>query len=268
MTEPRSRSIRVAAVGDLHCTKTSEGAFQPLFARIAESADVMVLCGDLTDYGTAEEARVLAREVATVKLPKLAVLGNHDFESNEVESLVRVLEDGGVNVLDGETWEKDDVGFAGVKGFGGGFGECSLAPWGEPVLKQFVQEATQESLKLERALAALRTRRRVAFMHYAPIVATVAGEPLEIQPFLGSGRLEEPLDRYHVDVTFHGHAHRGSLEGRTRGGSPVYNVALPLLQSRAKSPSLLVLDLEALAPAGESPAVATSAPGQGGSHAV
>ena len=260
--------LRVAAVGDIHCTRASAGKLQPLFAEAARLADVLLLCGDLTHRGLPDEARLLVRELKTASVPVLAVLGNHDFESNEVESLVRVLEDGGVNVLDGETWEKDDVGFAGVKGFGGGFGECSLAPWGEPVLKQFVQEATQESLKLERALAALRTRRRVAFMHYAPIVATVAGEPLEIQPFLGSGRLEEPLDRYHVDVTFHGHAHRGSLEGRTRGGSPVYNVALPLLQSRAKSPSLLVLDLEALAPAGESPAVATSAPGQGGSHAV
>ena len=195
---------------------------------------MLLLCGDLTHRGLPDEARLLVRELKTAGVPVLAVLGNHDFESNEVEALVRVLEEGGVNVLDGETWEKDDVGFAGVKGFGGGFGESSLAPWGEPVLKAFVQEATQESLKLERALASLRTRRRVAFMHYAPIVATVAGEPLEIQPFLGSGRLEEPLDRYHVDVTFHGHAHRGSLEGRTRGGCPVYNVALPLLQGEGR----------------------------------
>ena len=148
-------------------------------------------------------------------------------------------------VLDGETWQKDDVGFAGAKGFGGGFGETSLAPWGEPVLKRFVKEAMQESLKLERALASLRTRRKVALMHYSPIVATVEGEPLEIQPFLGSSRLEEPLDRYHVDVTVHGHAHRGTLAGRTRGGSPVYNVALPLRLAKRRPP-LLVLDLEAL----------------------
>lgn len=127
MTEPRSRSIRVAAVGDLHCTKTSEGAFQPLFARIAESADVMVLCGDLTDYGTAEEARVLAREVATVKLPKLAVLGNHDFESSVPDEVVHILsETAGVTVLDGTAIEVLGVGFAGVKGFAGGFGERAL----------------------------------------------------------------------------------------------------------------------------------------------
>jgi Icc-related predicted phosphoesterase len=260
--------MRIAAVGDVHCSKKSEGQLQAVFSEAAAHADVLLLCGDLTHRGLPDEARLLVRELKTAGVPVLAVLGNHDFESNEVEALVRVLEEGGVNVLDGETWEKDDVGFAGVKGFGGGFGESSLAPWGEPVLKQFVQEATQESLKLERALASLRTRRRVAFMHYAPIAATVLGEPLEIQPFLGSGRLEEPLDRYHVDVTFHGHAHRGSLEGRTRGGCPVYNVALPLLQGRAAAPSLLVLDLEALAPAGESPAAATNAGSQGGSRAV
>lgn len=260
--------VRVAALADLHCTKTSQGAFQPLFARVSEAADIAVLAGDLTDYGLPEEAAVLAKELTALRVPAAAVLGNHDLESGKSAEVGQILRDAGLHLLDGDACELAGVGIAGVKGFGGGFGECSLAPWGEPVLKQFVQEATQESLKLERALAALRTRRRVAFMHYAPIVATVAGEPLEIQPFLGSGRLEEPLDRYHVDVTFHGHAHRGSLEGRTRGGSPVYNVALPLLQSRAKSPSLLVLDLEALAPAGESPAVATSAPGQGGSHAV
>jgi Icc-related predicted phosphoesterase len=261
--------MRIAAVGDVHCsTKKSEGHLQAVFAEAAQHADVLLLCGDLTHRGLPDEGRLLVRELKAASVPVLAVLGNHDFEANEVEALVRVLEDGGVNVLDGETWEKDDVGFAGIKGFGGGFGEFSLAPWGEPVLKQFVQEATAESLKLERALSALRTRRRVALMHYAPIAATVAGEPLEIQPFLGSGRLEEPLDRYHVDVTFHGHAHRGSLEGRTRGGTPVYNVALPLLQSRGASPSVFVLDLEALAPARDSPAAATGAGSQGGSHAV
>ena len=228
-------TMRIAAVGDVHCSKKSEGQLQALFAEAGARADVLLLCGDLTAPRAARRgARCWCASSRPRACPSLAVLGNHDFESNEVEALVRVLEEGGVNVLDGETWEKDDVGFAGVKGFGGGFGESSLAPWGEPVLKAFVQEATQESLKLERALASLRTRRRVAFMHYAPIVATVAGEPLEIQPFLGSGRLEEPLDRYHVDVTFHGHAHRGSLEGRTRGGCPVYNVALPLLQGEGR----------------------------------
>jgi len=262
--------MRIAAVGDVHCGKSSEGQLQAVFAEAGQRADVLLLCGDLTHKGQPDEARLLLRELKSVGVPVLAVLGNHDFESNEVEALTRVLEEGGVNVLDGETWEKDDVGFAGVKGFGGGFGECSLAPWGEPVLKQFVQEATQESLKLERALASLRTRQRVALMHYAPVAATVVGEPLEIQPFLGSSRLEEPLDRYRVDVTFHGHAHRGSLEGRTRDGRPVYNVALPLLQAKAGGAPFLVLDLEALqaGPASALHAQSAARRPQGGSDAV
>ena len=152
--------MRIAAVGDVHCTKKSEGQLQALFAEAAQHADVLLLCGDLTHRGLPDEARLLVRELKTASVPVLAVLGNHDFESNEVDALVRLLEDGGVNVLDGETWEKDDVGFAGVKGFGGGFGEFSLAPWGEPVLKHFVQEATAESLKLERALSTLRSHSR------------------------------------------------------------------------------------------------------------
>jgi Icc-related predicted phosphoesterase len=249
--------MRIAAVGDVHCTRGSDGQLQAIFAEAGARADVLVLCGDLTHKGQPDEARLLLRELKAATVPVLAVLGNHDFESDAVEPLLHVLEEGGVTVLDGETWQKDDVGFAGAKGFGGGFGETSLAAWGEPVLKQFVNEAMQESLKLERALASLRTRRKVALMHYAPIAATVEGEPLEIQPFLGSSRLEEPLDRYHVDVTLHGHAHRGSLAGRTRGGSPVYNVALPLRVAKRRPP-LLVLDLEALEP-GSSESVAPSA---------
>jgi Icc-related predicted phosphoesterase len=239
--------MRIAAVGDLHCAKTSGGKLQPLFVDAAQRADVLVLCGDLTQKGHPEEARVLVRELKAAAVPVVAVLGNHDFESNEVEALTAVLEEAGVTVLDGETWERGDVGIAGVKGFGGGFGEWSLAPWGEPAMKLFVEEATRESLKLERALASLRTRRKVALLHYAPIAATVVGEPPEIHPFLGSSRFEEPLDRYHVDVTFHGHAHKGSFEGRTRGGSPVYNVALPLLREQPSTdPAPFVVDMTAL----------------------
>jgi Icc-related predicted phosphoesterase len=251
--------MRLAAVGDIHCAKSSGGKLQGIFAEIGPHADVLLLCGDLTQRGHPDEARVLVRELKAANLPILAVLGNHDFESNEVEAVTGILEDGGVTVLDGETWERGDVGFAGAKGFGGGFGEWSLAPWGEPVMKLFVEEATKESLKLERALASLRTRRKVALLHYSPIVGTVMGEPLEIHPFLGSSRLEEPLDRYHVDVTFHGHAHKGSLEGRTRGGVPVYNVALPLLRDRPPNPGFFVLDLQALEAEGSRDGVALGA---------
>jgi len=226
-------SVRVAAVGDLHCTRASEGAFQPLFAKVGEEADVLLLCGDLTDYGTPEEARVLAKELGATKLPKLAVLGNHDFESAAADEVSRILADAaGVSVLDGTATEVHGVGFAGAKGFAGGFGVRALQSWGEGPVKAFVAAAVEEALKLESALARLRTRGRVALLHYAPIGATVDGEPVEIYPFLGSSRLEEPINRYRPDAVFHGHAHRGQLEGTTSAGVPVYNVALPLLRRR------------------------------------
>jgi Icc-related predicted phosphoesterase len=237
--------MRVAAVGDVHCTTRSSGQLQGLFGSVGSRADVLLLCGDLTQEGRPEEARVLAGELKAADVPVLAVLGNHDFEADAPQEVTDILEAAGVVMLDGRAWEKDGVGFAGVKGFGGGFGEGSLAPWGEPILKRFVEETVGEALKLERALASLRTKRRVAFMHYAPIAATIAGEPTEIWPYLGSSRLEEPLDRYQVRAAFHGHAHRGTLEGRTRGGRPVYNVALPLLLEARPEPPFLVIDLDA-----------------------
>jgi Icc-related predicted phosphoesterase len=221
----------LAAIGDLHVNRKSQGMLQPIFAQACERADVLLLCGDLTDYGLAEEATVLAGELGrTVKIPVLAVLGNHDYESGHHEEVTRILSDVGVTVLDGHSIEVQGVGFVGVKGFCGGFGRRTLEPWGEPVIKQFVQEAVNEAIKLESGLAKLRTRQRVALLHYAPVQQTVEGEPPEIFPFLGSSRLEEPLNRYGVAMAFHGHAHRGVPEGRTREGIPVYNVALPLLR--------------------------------------
>lgn len=228
MTSPRTH-LRIAAIGDIHVSKTSQGAFQPLFTQINTAADVLVLCGDFTDYGLPEEARILARELTAIKIPVVAVLGNHDFEAGRPQEIREILVDAGVNVLDGEAIEIEGVGFAGVKGFCGGFGRGALGPWGEQVIKQFVQEAVDEALKLEAALARLRTSQRIAVLHYAPIRATVEGEPLEIFPYLGSSRLEEPINRYRVSAVFHGHAHRGSPEGRTATGIPVYNVAMPLL---------------------------------------
>src|SRR5262245_39627225 len=241
--------MRLAAVGDLHCSKTSQGALQPLFSAMAAAADVIVLCGDLTDYGLPDEARVLVRELAPARsVPVVAVLGNHDFESGEVDQVKAVLGEAGVHVLDGEAWEHEDVGFAGVKGLGGGFGERALQPWGEAIMKQFVREAVDEALKLESALARLRTATRVAMLHYAPVADTVEGEPPEIYPFLGSSRLEEPLLRYPVSAVFHGHAHRGRTEGRTRGDVPVYNVCLPLLRETDPARPFRVIELAAPAP--------------------
>ena len=228
--EKAKQAMRLAAVGDLHVKKNSQGQLQPLLASVNEHADVLLLCGDLTDYGLEEEAVILARELqAVVRIPIVGVLGNHDYESGHPEVVCRILMDAGVRILDGEAFEMNGVGFAGAKGFAGGFGRRTLGAWGEPGIKSFVQEAMNEALKLEAALARLRTEQRVCLLHYSPIRATVEGEPLEIFPYLGTSRIEEPLNRHPVDVVFHGHAHHGSLEGRTSSGTPVYNVAMPLL---------------------------------------
>jgi Icc-related predicted phosphoesterase len=232
---PEKETLRIAAVADLHVKKTSAGSLQPLFAKATESADVLLMGGDLTDYGNVEEAKILAKEITTsLRIPAIGVLGNHDFEEGKQAEIVKILTDAGVVMLDGGATEIQGVGFAGVKGFGGGFGRRSLGAWGEEIIKKFVHETIEEALKLEAALARLRTPQKIALLHYSPIQATVEGEPPEIVAFLGSSRLEEPVDRYRVSTVFHGHAHRGSLEGRTKGDAMVYNVAMPLL--RAKFP--------------------------------
>ena len=238
------RHVRVAAMGDMHAGRTWSPAVQLAFSRMREVADVLVLCGDLTDRGTEEEARQLGRELSAVGVPIVAVLGNHDFEAGQPDLVARILTDHGVQMLDGQAVEIQGVGFAGVKGFGGGFGRGALGPWGEPAVKSFVQEAVDEALKLETALARLRTHRKVALLHYSPVRGTVENEPLEIFPYLGSSRLEEPLNRYPVDVVFHGHAHGGCFEGRTSTGTPVFNVSAPLLSRRhPDAPPVHVIEL-------------------------
>lgn len=235
--------MRVAAVGDLHVTKDSNGVFKPLFQSLEGKADVLLLCGDLTDYGTADEAIVLSRELSGLKIPILGVLGNHDYETGTPEKVRDILCESGVKMLDGESHMIDDVGFAGVKGFCGGFGRGTLGPWGESMVKMFVKEAQEETMKLESALARLRTDRRVALLHYSPLRDTVVGEPEEIFPFLGCSRLEEPLERYPVTVAFHGHAHRGTPEGKTRVGTPVFNVALPLMRRHFGDAPIRIFDV-------------------------
>ena len=229
----RTGVVRVAAVGDLHCTKTSAGELQAIFAAASQAADVLLLCGDLTDYGLPEEAEVLAGELrAALRIPALAVLGNHDHESGRQDDLKAIFARAGVTVLEGEGREVHGVGFAGVKGFAGGFGDRMLGPWGEEAIKRFVHEAVEEALRLESALGQLHTAQRIVLLHYAPIAETVEGECPVVFPFLGSSRLEEPIDRYGVVAAFHGHAHLGTPEGYTRGRVPVFNVCLPLLRER------------------------------------
>lgn len=245
--------VRIAAMSDVHYGRTSQGKLLDVFTRVTESADVLVLCGDLTDYGLPDEARLLAKDLTSaVKIPVVGVLGNHDYESGQEGEVTRILADAGVRMLDGDSAEIKGVGFAGVRGFCGGFGRGALGAWGEPVIKQFVHEAIEEALKLESALARLKTERRIAIIHYAPIRATVEGEPTEIFAFLGSSRLEEPLTRYPVDAVFHGHAHRGTAEGRTSNGVPVFNVSLPLLEEQYPDrPPFRIFELEKGAERGE-----------------
>ncbi len=223
--------VRIGAVADVHYGRESGSRLRPLFEQAARRADVLLLAGDLTDFGLPEEVEPLVRDLAAVAgVPVVAVLGNHDYESGREREVTAALRVAGVHVLDGDACEVRGVGVVGVKGFGGGFGRGTLEPWGESGVKRFVHEAVEEALKLERALARLRTPTRIALLHYAPVRDTVVGEPEEIFPFLGSGRLEEPINRYGVAAVFHGHAHHGAAEGRTAAGIPVYNVALPVLR--------------------------------------
>jgi Icc-related predicted phosphoesterase len=224
--------VRVAALGDIHYGKNAvQGSLQTLFAQITASADILVLAGDLTDYGHPDEARALAREITSaLKIPCVGVLGNHDFEAGQQAEVSKILSDAGVMMLDGDSTEIQGIGFAGIKGFAGGFGRRALGPWGEEIIKHFVREAVDEALKLESALARLRTERLVAVLHYSPIQATVEGEPREIFPFLGCSRLEEPIGRFPVSAVFHGHAHHGQPEGRTASNVPVFNVSAALMK--------------------------------------
>lgn len=227
-----TRPVRVAAVGDLHFDGTSRGTLVSIFADACRDADILVLCGDLTTHGDTNQIRGLLHELEGVTIPIVAVLGNHDFEAGNEEELTDVLRERGVHVLDGTNVVIEGVGFAGVKGFGGGFGPRMLGPFGEKLYKDFVQTAIDEALKLEYALRTLDTETRVAVLHYAPIPETLVGEPEAIFPFLGSSRLLPPIETYSATVVFHGHAHTGCLEARTPAGIPVYNVAHSLLQKQ------------------------------------
>ncbi len=225
-----TKRVRIAAMADVHYGKELKDSLQKAYREASEKADVLLICGDLTNYGLPEEATVAVQDLRAATIPVIAVLGNHDFESAREAEVQAVLEASGIKVLDGDTCEIGGVGFAGVKGFCGGFGRRTLEPWGEKMMKMFVQETVDETVKLESALARLRMKNRIAVLHYSPIQATVEGEALEIYPFLGSSRLEDPINRHGCRAVFHGHAHRGAPEGKTQSGIPVYNVSVSLLR--------------------------------------
>jgi uncharacterized protein len=236
------KKVRVAAVADLHTHKTSQGLYREMFAEISSAADTLLLCGDLTNLGTAEEAEVLAADLHACRIPVLAVLGNHDHQHGTPGEVRKVLQSL-VTFLDEETFELDGLGFAGVKGFAGGFNQQMLTAFGEEPIKQFVSEAVSECLCLEKQLQALDTGRMVVALHYAPIPETVQGEPPEIFPFLGCSRLAETIDRFPVAAVFHGHAHIGSWEGKTSKGIPVYNCCHALLKRRNQQQPYALMEL-------------------------
>lgn len=228
------RTTRIAAVGDLHIRETDKGKWQDYFKEVSRKADVLLICGDLTDTGDEGEAQVLSEELRSCSIPVVGVLGNHDFEKGRHKLIRQIVQNENIHILDGEAVVINDVGFAGVKGFGGGFDNYMLSMFGEGAMKAFVQEAVDEALRLDRALARLdadhtHVTKKIAIMHYSPIKETVLGEPEVIFPFLGSSRLSEPLNRRQVLAAFHGHAHTGSLEGKTSTGVPVFNVSKPIL---------------------------------------
>jgi Predicted phosphoesterases, related to the Icc protein len=235
--------MRIAALADLHFSPQSYDRIRDAMNRLRDEADVLVLAGDITNYGKPEEMESMLNSIMRIRIPIVAVLGNHDYESGHAAELSKLMIAEGVKLLDGSGYERDSVGFAGTKGFLGGFGRGVLTAFGEPEVKAFVQLAIDETLKLERALSMLRTEKRVVITHYAPVVDTVRGEPEQIYPYLGSGRLAEVIDRHQALLAVHGHAHHGALEGKTMGGVPVYNVAMPLLMTRTPAAPYRLFDI-------------------------
>jgi uncharacterized protein len=235
--------MRIAATADLHFTGAAHSTLLDQLGRVRESADVLVVAGDLTNFGRPDEMEPLLNVIVRSRIPTIMVLGNHDYESGKQDELTRMMSAAGIKVLDGTAYERDGVGFAGTKGFPGGFGRGVLTAFGEPEIKQFVQASIDEALKLERAMAQLRAPKRIVVLHYSPILATVQGEATEIFPFLGTSRLAEVVDRHGADLVVHGHAHHGQLEGRTTAGIAVYNVAITLLQTQSTATAYRVFDL-------------------------
>src|SRR5207253_2944702 len=224
--------MRIAATADLHFTAQRHSALRDQLNQVRDEADLLVLAGDLTNFGQPAEMEPLLNALVRLRVPTVAVLGNHDYESGREGELMCMMTAEGIKVLDGSAYERDGVGFAGTKGFVGGFGRGVLTAFGEPEIKNFVRAGIDEALRLERAMSQLRTKKRVVVLHYAPVMTTVEGEAPEIYPFLGTSRLAEVVDRHGADLVLHGHAHNGTCDGKTTGGVPVHNVAITLLQAQ------------------------------------
>lgn len=223
--------VKIAAMGDIHIGRVGV-SHKENFKQLSEEAEILLLCGDLTERGTEEQTTMLIEELASCTVPVIAVLGNHDYDKGNEKIIETMLTQAHVKVLDGDYTIIKDIGFAGIKGCGGGFDKYMLTPFGEPMVKEFVRQSVEDSLRLENALAQLSTDKKVVLMHYSPIVQTVSGEPKEIFPFLGCSRFVSPIHRFQATIVFHGHAHHGTYEGKTEQGIPVYNVAYPILKKQ------------------------------------
>jgi Icc-related predicted phosphoesterase len=235
--------MRVAAVADIHLKAEDQEKNVSQFSVVNELADVLVIAGDFTNHGRPEEMRACMAVLEHVHLPIVAVLGNHDHESGNQDELAGMLRLAGVHLLDGQCHEMDGVGFAGTKGFCGGFAPYELMPFGEGGIKTFVEIAEREAIKLDYGLAQLHTPIKIAITHYAPIKGTVIGEPEPIFPFLGSSRLQRALDRHKPILALHGHAHKGTFSAESSTGTRVCNVALHLLRERGEEHPFTIFDV-------------------------
>ena len=224
--------MRLAAVADVHLKAENHERDIQEFSAVNDLADALVVAGDLTNHGNPDEMKVVLGVLEHIRVPIIAVLGNHDHESGHQDEIAGMLRVAGVHLLDGNCFEVDGIGFAGTKGFCGGFAPYELMPFGEQGIKTFVEIAEREAIKLDYGLAQTKAQKKVAITHYAPIKDTIVGEPEPIFPFLGSSRLERALQAHQPVLALHGHAHKGTFSGETKSGVRVCNVALPILRKR------------------------------------
>ena len=227
-----AKTIRVAAAGDIHAGSGDGDRVREAFRRVEEHADLILLAGDLTQHGQVDEICVVADACRDLDVPVVAVLGNHDWQSDRPGDLQRALAEAGVVVLDrshtilriaGVT-----VGVAGVKGFVGGFGQ-QWANFGEPLFRQAYAETTADVEGLDRWLRAISgCGLRIALLHYSPSEETLVGEPERLWLGLGADRLAGPIREHRPDLVVHGHAHHGSFEGSVDDVA-VYNVAVHVM---------------------------------------
>jgi Icc-related predicted phosphoesterase len=226
--------IRIAAAGDVHFDRKSHHRLGEHFSGMEDKADFFLLAGDLTQTGHPEEMTVLADDLKKCPVPVIAVLGNHDYHVDQVETVTKILTDAGVHVLEGNSIileiNNHRVGIAGSKGFGGGFVGASGCDFGEPEMRQFIRHSRNHARALEKVIKEMEADFKVVLLHYSPTAQTLAGEKKEIYPFLGSYYLAEAIDYGKADICFHGHAHAGVERGETPGGCPVRNVAQPVIR--------------------------------------